>query len=160
MDRRRLVVAGVGLLLLATIGSSVDIVRYRADLAAGPEHTDATDSVRLGALPAECQRFGRSLAGGRNLSIEEYRMGVGTNAVLLRRTSETGRAIGDTGCAAPLWSTNHLQVGDRTYDVHGTFSRSNLHQQPPYRSLPALGGLFGAGMTLLAMRDLLRQQLE
>lgn len=156
MNRRRLVVVGVGLLLLATIGSTVDIVRYRADLAAGPEHTDPTDSVRLEELPTECQRFGRLLAGGQNLSIEEYRMGVGTNSVLLRRTSETGRAIADTRCAEPLWSTNHLQVGDRTFDVHGTFSRSDLHQLPPYRSLPALGGLFGVGMIILAIRDLLR----
>lgn len=146
---RRLVVAGALLLALFLASTSVGVVAWEAELSVTENEVESAEEVRVDDLLAECRPVARSLAPSENVSIREYRVGVGPAETMVRHTPATGWERGDTSCVETLAFENNLHVGGEAYNVRGHASKETLHRRPAFGGAQVLVAVVGLGLVVL-----------
>lgn len=155
-----LVVFGGILVALVVLSGFISVVSWHADLYATEGNVGSDAAVRAGDLSDECRHFAQSLAASRNVSLREYRVGLGPMDVLLRRTPAEGWGVGDTACSTQLAFQNNLRVEERSYNVEGHYTRSAVHRKPLFRTGQLLGGVAGLGMLFVGYRGIRNSDAE
>lgn len=156
MDRRLLIVPGAVLLALAF--ADVGIVHWEAELytTAGLSTHPAVDSS---TLPAACDRLTTSLAAGRNVSVEGYRIAPDTVDLVVKRTSLTERwGLANTNCADRLAFHSNLQIDGQSYDVNGQYTKTRIDNTPPYGVVRLIATTLGCGMVAIGAIDSLHRE--
>jgi len=150
MDRRHLLAAGGILVVLVVASGALGVVAWDADLHATDRNLGSADRTTVGDLSPECRQTARSLAASETVSIEEYRIGVGSGAaVVVRHTADGGWTLGSVACTPRLRSENNLHVEDRSINVLGSTTTSSLHRTPAFGGVRILCGV--VGIALLAV---------
>ncbi len=153
MDRRHLVVPGAILVALVIASGFLGVVAWDADLSATDRNLESADRTTVGELPPECRGFARSIAASETVSIEEYRIAVGSDddAVVIRHIAGDGWTSGSAACAPRLASENDLHVGNRSVNVLGSVTKSTLHRDPAVGAIRILGGVVGGTLVFVGV---------
>lgn len=114
---------------------------------------ESADRTDVGGLRPECRGVARTIAASETVSINEYRITVGSDGtvVVVRQVADEGWTLGSAACTPRLASENDLRVGNRSINTLGTVTKTPLHREPSIRGGQLLAGIVGGVPVLVGL---------